>query len=128
MTGTIQCFIHVIVTNHKKTINMKIFLLFTIYIMISITVYPQDNILKTNRWNKWKTDTTVTQEGKINITKKRIKYTSNNCLITEEIILFHDECYNIIRKIKIRSDCRRNIGEGRILYEKKYRSKCAKNS
>ncbi|MFH2095883.1 MAG: hypothetical protein ABIJ16_09280 [Bacteroidota bacterium] len=84
--------------------------------------------MKKNKWSSWETDTSKTYDGKINVTKKRIKYTTKNCLITEEVICFHDECNNIIRKIKIRSDCKRNIGEGTIICERKYRSKCGKKS
>jgi hypothetical protein len=47
-------------------------------------------------------------------------------MITEEIILFHDVCGNLIRNIKIKSDCKRNIGEGNIVSERKYKSECAK--
>ena len=104
----------------------KILLSFTISLLISIFAYSQDNFLKKNKWSSWETDTSITYGNKINITKKRVKYTSKDCLITEEIIYCHDECNNIIRKTKIRSDCKRNIGEGKIIYERKYKSKCNK--
>ncbi|GAB4304807.1 MAG: hypothetical protein Kow0068_26380 [Marinilabiliales bacterium] len=104
---------------------MKLFLLLAICLFIPITVLTQENIIIKNRWSNWETDT-VKYDGKMNFTKKRIKITSNNCLITEEIIFFHDECGNIIRKTKIRSDCKRNIGEGNIIYERKYKRKCDK--
>lgn len=106
---------------------MKTLFLFAVCILISTIAYPQDNIMKKNSWSSWKTDTSKTHEGNINVINKRIKYTSDNCLITEEIIFFYDECNNFIRKAKIRSDCKRNIGEGRIIHERKYKSKCDKN-
>jgi hypothetical protein len=103
---------------------MKTFLSLIICLLITTVAFTQDNIIKENRWTEWKTDTSKTHQGNINVTKKRIKINSNKCLITEEIIYFHDDCNNIIRKTKIRSDCKRNLGEGNIIYERKYKSKC----
>lgn len=101
-------------------------LLFT-FILISASVFSQDNVLKSDRWSEWKTDTTLTSAGTMNVTLKRMKITSKNqCVITEEVIFFHDHCNHVIRKIKLRSDCKRNIGEGNIIRERNYKSKCEK--
>ncbi|MBP7076318.1 MAG: hypothetical protein KBB11_04680 [Bacteroidales bacterium] len=109
----------------KKLIKRLCFLAVLIY--ISIAAKTQDIIIIQNQWTKWETDTLQNYEGKMKVTKKRIKYTSTNCLITEEILFFYDECNILIRKIKIRSDCKRNIGEGRIIRERNYKSSCDKN-
>ncbi|MBN2682939.1 MAG: hypothetical protein JXR58_10560 [Bacteroidales bacterium] len=104
---------------------MKIAVLLATFVLVTSTAFTQSIVYKNNEWSKWETDTSLTHDGKMNVTKKRKKFTSKNkCLITEEIIFFHDKCNNIIRKTKIRSDCKRNIGEGTIIYERKYKSKC----
>lgn len=104
--------------------RILVFLLFTFF--ISQAAFAQNEILKKNQWSEWKIDTTKMDDGSFNVTQKRIKYSKSNCLIAEEMIFFHDVCGNLIRKIKIRSDCKRNIGEGSIIRERKYRSKCAR--
>ena len=105
----------------QKPVSMRIivFLLFTFFVCNA--VLAQNEILKKNRWCDWKTDTVTIEDGSFNVYQKRIKYSKSNCLITEEIILFHDVCGNLIRRIKIRSDCKRNIGEGNIISERRYK-------
>lgn len=106
---------------------MRIFLFLFIALFTSISAFTQNTVLKNNEWTQWETDSSMTYDGKLQVTKKRIKFRSKNkCLITEEIIFFHDKCNNIIRKTKIRSDCKRNIGEGTIIYERKYKNDCEK--
>jgi len=105
---------------------MKLLFILSFCILIPLASFTQDNVLKANRWSEWKADTARTQAGTINVTMKRIKITSDKCLITEEVIFFHDACNQVIGKTKIRSDCRRNLGEGNIIYEKRYKSKCDK--
>lgn len=102
--------------------RILVFLLFTFF--ISLAAFAQNEILKKNKWGEWKTDSVKMEDGSFNVYQKRIKYSKSNCLITEEIILSHDVCGNLIRRIKIKSDCKRNIGEGSIIRERKYRSKC----
>jgi len=103
---------------------MKTLLFFSIGLFIGATAFSQNKSLQKNKWSNWEADTVITHEGTINVINKRIKISSSNCLITEEIILFHDACNTVIRKIKIRSDCKRNIGEGNVIFERKYRSNC----
>jgi hypothetical protein len=104
--------------------RILVFLLFTFF--VCNTVFAQNEILKKNKWSDWKIDTTKMDDGSFNVIQKRIKYSCSNCLVTEEIIFFHDACGGLIRKIKLKSDCKRNIGEGSIIRERKYRSKCAR--
>jgi hypothetical protein len=104
---------------------MKRITLASSLILFSLTIFGQEKEMKYNQWSPWKTDTVLTSEGTINVYNKRTKVASGNqCLITEEIILFHDKCNNLTRKIKLRSDCKHHMGEGDIISEKNYKSNC----
>lgn len=104
---------------------MKLLILHFSLILLSLSIFGQEKEMKYNQWSSWKTDTVVTSEGTINIYNKRTKITSgDHCLVTEEIILFHDKCNNLTRKIKLKSDCRNHMGEGDIVSEKNYKSNC----
>lgn len=105
---------------------MKTLFVFFLTFFLSLCAYTQENSIRKNTWTSWNVDTAYTHDGKMNVTKKRIKITGKECLVTEEIIFFHDKCGNLIRKAKIRSDCNRNVGEGNIVKERNYTSDCEK--